>query len=468
MQAEARNSRWLWVILFVGLLLRLAYAAGQPIVANFVGTGGDSGWYLAVGWGFFSGQEHGWIRNIPFINNSIPTPPAYILYAGLFQQFLAEQETVVAMRLLQCLASIATVYLVFRITRTLHCQRAGLVAAALAAFHPALVFEPSNIATETLFIFFLSCGLWLFVEHYVNGVGDGRASWLSPSAAIVLTAMAFSLATLTRAVSILFPLGLALHIALLRRRPCLRHWRRHIALLLAVYLAILLTWTVYNLALWDRFVFVSDRLLPTVWRGAESEDGSPQQNDALLLAGAEAEVPEGCEVDCRYHHPAALYLERIGEIIGADPAGLLALRANELAYSLLQPHGTTHLGNVSIREAALNWLNSGRSLAELSEITQIEGFWAKLLTWLFHLLGIVFGLPGMIMLRRRWPLSLPVMGYALYTVLAHSVLLALPRYLFTIEVIWLIFAGCALVIIQARWRRSGAKEIPDALTASAR
>lgn len=467
MKAEARYSRWLWVILLLGLLLRLAYAAGQPTVASFSGTGGDSGWYLAVGWGFFSGQEHGWIRNIPFTNDSIPTPPVYILYAGLFQQFLAEHETVVAMRLLQCLASIATVYLVFRIGTALHCQRAGLVAAALASFHPALVFEPSNIATETLYIFFLSCGLWLYVEYFVNGLSGRSANGLSPGAAIVLTAIAFSLATLTRAVSVLFPLGLAMHMLLLRRHGYISHWRRHIALLLVVYLAVLSTWAVYNLTLWDRFVFVSDRLLPAVWRGVESDDGSPQQNDALLLAGAEADIPEDCEGDCQYHHPAELYLARIGEIIGADPAGLLALRAKELAYSLLQPHGTTHLGNVSVRQAASDWLGGGRSLSQFSEIMHSEGFWAKLLTWLFHLLGIVFGSLGMIFLRRRWPLSLPVMGFAVYTVLAHSVLLALPRYLFAIEVVWLIFAGCALVIIYDRWRRAGATEIPAALTPSA-
>ena len=70
---------------------------------------------------------------------------------------------------------------------------------------------------------------------------------------------------------------------LLRRRKLLADWRQQITLLLVVYLAVLSTWTVYNLVMWDRFVFVSDRLLPAVWRGLESEDGSPQENDALLL-----------------------------------------------------------------------------------------------------------------------------------------------------------------------------------------
>ncbi len=456
MQAEARYSTLLWIILLLGLLLRLAFAAGQPTVETFDRAGGDSGWFLAVGWGFFSGQEHGWIRDIPFTNAVIPTPPVYIIFAGIFQQFLPEHETVVLIRLLQSLASVATAYLVFRIGAVLGGARAGIAGAALTAFHPALIFEPANIASETLYMFFLLCGLWLYVEYFVPGSSRRSVQTLSQRAALALAAIAFGLATLTRAVAVLFPLGLALHMLLLQRHRLLSDCRRHVTLFLIIYLAIVSLWTVYNLALWDRFVFVSDRLLPAVWRGLETDDGSPQQNDALLLAGTEADVPEGCVIDCRYHHPPQLYVERIGQIIEADPAGLLALRAKELAYSLLQPHGTTHLGNVSVREAALDWLGGSRSPSDLSLILRIEGFALKLLTWLFHLSGIGLGLLGMVLLRKRWPLSAPVMGFAIYTVLAHTVVLALPRYLFAIEVIWLIFAGCALVVMLDRWRRADA------------
>ena len=455
MEAEARYTRWLWVILLAGLLLRLAYAAGQPTTEMFDRAGGDSGWFLAVGWGFFSGQEHGWIRDIPFTNAVIPTPPVYIIFAGIWQQFLPEHETVVVIRLLQCLASVATAYLVCRIGALIGGQRAGIAGAALASFHPALIFEPANIATETLYIFFLVCGLWLYTEYTVAASSEGTECRLSPRTALALTAIAFALATLTRAVAVLFPLGLAAHMLLLHRRGLARDWRQYVVLFLTIYLALLSTWTVYNLALWDRFVFVSDRLLPAVWRGLESEDGSPQQNDALLLAGEEVDIPEGCELDCRYQHPPQLYLDRIGEIITEDPASLITLRAKELAYSLLQPHGTTDLGSVSVREAALDWALGSRSLSELTQVFRIEGFASKLLTWLFHIAGMGLGVLGMIMSRERWPLTAPIVGFALYTILAHTVILALPRYLFAIEVIWLIFAGCALVAIYDRWLGKG-------------
>ena len=462
MEAQSRYTIWLWVILLAGLALRLLHAATQPTFATFIHTDSDAGWYLAVGWGFFSGQEHGWIRNIPFTNASIPTPPVYIIFAGIFQQVFHEHESVIVIRLLQCLASIATAYLAFRIGSLLGGPRAGLAGAALAAFHPALVFEPAEIATETLYIFFLTCGIWLYLEYFVAAACAPVESRLSARAALALTAIAFALATLTRAVAVLFPLGLAAHILLLRRRRLARAWRGQITLLLTVYLAVLSTWTVYNLALWDRFVFVSDRLLPAIWRGLETEDGSPKQNDALLLAGEEADVPEGCEIDCGYHHPPGLYLERIGEIIAGDGASLIALRVRELAHSLLQPHGTTRLGKVSVRDAAQDWLGGSRALPDLLAIMRIEGFALKLLTWLFHLSGIGLGLMGMILSRKRWAIAAPLMGFALYTVLAHTVVLALPRYLFAIEVVWLIFAGCALAAIHDRWRRRLGREAAEA------
>ena len=459
MEADARYSRWLWIILLVGLLLRLVYAMDQPTVSAFEDTGGgDSGWFLAVGWGFFSGQEHGWIRRIPFTNAQIPTPPVYIVFAGMFQRFLSDHATVVTIRLLQCLASVATAYLVYRIGAVLAGQRAGLAGAALATFHPALIFEPANIATETLYLFFLACGLWLYGEYVVDALCRQKVYRLKPGVAVALTAIALSLATLTRAISVLFPLCLALHLLLLRRRRLISNWRGKAVLLLAIYALIVSTWTVYNLALWDRFVLASDQLLATIWRGFERDDGSPQQNDALLLEGVEVYIPEGCEVDCKYQHPAEVYVQKIRDIIDADPAGLVALRVNELAYSLMQPHGTTGLGDVSIRQAAGAWLRENRSLDGLIMLMRIEGFVIKLVMWSFHLSGIALGLLGMILSRKLWRLSLPLIGFVLYTVAAHLFLLALPRYLFALEIVWLIYAGVALVTLHDRWRRRSSRD----------
>lgn len=455
MDASTRYSRWLWIILLIGLMLRLVYALEQPTLAQFTGAiGGDSAGYLADGAGFFSGQEHGRVRNIPYYNSNLKSAPLYILFVGIFQVFLPDHEAIIAIRIVQCLASIATAYLAFRLAATIaRRSSAGIAAAALMAFHPALIAEPAFIATETLYIFFLGMGLWLYLESVTGRAHGPRLPWLSPFGALALAAAAFGLATLTRGVSVLFPFVLALHLMWLGRRHVLRNWRMHCLLLLIVYAAIVSTWTLYNLLNWNRFIIVNDQLMGALWRGAESNDGTPEQNDKLLLEGVEVTTPAGCLVDCKFNHATETYVSKIRDIVSADPAGYMVLRVSELAYSVLQPYGTTPFGDVSVMEASRAWIEDDRSLYGFVSLLQIEGFAVKLATWIFHCIGIGCGLAGMIWTRSRWIAAAPLAGFALYTIAAHFFLLALPRYLFPIEIIWLVFAGIALAALYDSWGR---------------
>ena len=453
MLGAAREGRLLAAILLLGLLLRLAYALSLPTVSVFAGEGGDSAWYLANGYGFFSGKEHGWVDGIGFYNSTLPTPPLYIMFAGLAQLALPQHETILAMRIMQCLAGLATAWLTARIALVLSDdRRACLLAGGLAALHPALVMESANIATESLYIFFISLALWLYIDFYLGARLCKREGLVSARQALILAALALGLATLTRAVAVLFPLALAGHLLLLGRRKLLQRWRGDCLLLLLVYAALVSTWTIHNLALWDRLIIVSDQMLAAVWRGAEVNDGSPQENDALLLAGVEAPDLGDCQIDCGYFHPAELYLDKIRAIVDADPPGFLLRRIGELGYALLQPHGTTALGDVSIWGAARDWLLGDRSLAGLLAITRIEGFGSKLLVWLFHDVALVFGALGMWLLRRRWQVALPLAGFVFYTLAAHLVLLAEPRYLFPVEFALIAFAGAALAQVHDNWR----------------
>ncbi len=457
MLAAARYDRLLPFILLLGLLLRLAYALSLPTVSEFTGAGGgDSSWFLANGYGFFSGQVHGRVNGITFYNGTLPTPPLYIIFTGLVQGFLPKHETVVVLRLLQCLAGIAIVWLTARIALILtDDRRVCLLGAGLSAFHPAMVMESGNIATETLYIFFLALALWLYTDYFLGARLYERPSHISARHALALAALALGLATLTRAVAVLFPLALAGHLLLLGQRKLLANWRRDCLLLLLVYAALVSTWTLHNLALWDRLVIVSDQLLGAVWRGAEVRDGSPQENDALLLAGVEPPDLGDCQIDCGYSHPAELYLQKISDIVGADPARFLLRRVGELGYSLLQPHGTTTLGDVSVWDAAREWLHGDRSPEGLLDLLRIEGFASKLLVWAFHDIALVFGALGMWWWRKRWQIALPLAGFVLYTLAAHLALLAEPRYLFPIEFALIVFAGAALAQVHDNWRKPG-------------
>ena len=272
---------------------------------------------------------------------------------------------------------------------------------------------------------------------------------------LALSAAAFGLATLTRGVSALFPVVLILHLVWLGRRQVLRGWRSRALLLLLVYAAVVSTWTVYNLVSWNRFIIVSDQMMGALWRGAERNDGSPEQNDRLLLQGVEVNTPPGCVVDCKYNHSTETYVSKIAAIVGADLGGYLALRLEELAYSILQPHGTTPFGDISVVDAGRDWLSDDRSLQGFAQVLQIEGFAIKLTFWIFHYVGIVFGLLGMVWSRNRWAAAAPLAGFLLYTVAVHFFLLALPRYLFPVELVWVVFASIALGQLYERRGRQG-------------
>ena len=438
-------DRWLWLILLTGLALHVIYATDQPTNALFRHyDGGDAGWYLANGAGFFSGAEHGYYRSISFYISRLPTPPFYILLTGVFQSVLPRHEAIVALRLAQCLLSVATAYLVFRLTLAItENQRAGLLAAALIAWHPAFIAEANAIATETCYIFFIALGLWLYVGYVVDGAAGGKPR-LSRGAGVCLVALALGMATLTRAVSALFPLVIALHLGLLVWRTREKRWLRHGLWLLLIYAALVSTWTIYNLARWDRFVIVSDQLMPAIWRAAVTEDGSPSQNDALLRRGADDDMRPTCDPNCDLTPAAHVYVEQIEASIGGDLAAYSLRRLGEVANSLFQPHGTIPFGKTSIRAAAADWFSGARDLAGLLEVLRIEGFAVKLALWLLHLGGMGLGVLGMWLTRQRWRLTLPLVGFAVYTIAAHFVLLDSPRYFFPLEFIWLAFAAAAI------------------------
>ena len=455
MQVDSRYTRWLWFILFLGFILRIAYALSLPTAGLFEGAdGGDTAWYLANGWGFFSGQPHGWIRNMPFYLSELPTAPFYILYAGLFQQFLPDDAVVMAMRLSQCVIGILTAYLGYRIGwRITDDKRVGLVASALIALHPAFIIEPANIATETFYIFFLTMGFWLYIEYLVATPKTELNNRFSPTIWIILVGIAFGLGTLTRAVLLLFPLGIFLHMLMLGWRNNLGLWFRRGILLLIVYSAVVLTWTFYNWGMWGTVIIGSNQLMPAIWRGAVENDGTPAQNDALLIDNPDDVHPDGCEVDCKYQHSTETYVEQITETIGGNIGGFIIHRFTELTKSYLQPHGTTPLGSVSIRDELVDEVKDDRSLSDFIAVLQTEGFVIKLLVWGFHYLGIIFGLIGMWITRKSWRLTLPLIGFVVYTTLIHFVLLALPRYIFPVEVPLLIFAAVTLVTISNKFRR---------------
>src|SRR5438477_1372583 len=73
------------------------------------------------------------------------------------------------------------------------------------------------------------------------------------------------------------------------------------------------------------------------------------------------------------------------------------LRAANLFGAYLQPHNTEYFPGESLKDVALTWLSSDRSLTELAALTRKDAFWPKLALYIFHFWALGFGLAGILL-----------------------------------------------------------------------
>jgi 4-amino-4-deoxy-L-arabinose transferase-like glycosyltransferase len=448
-----KKVRPLPLLILLALILRLGYMFTRDQAAPFTAGGGDTVWYLNSGYTLMTGDDLGGTVYI----RRLPTAPLYLIIIGTAQAVFGRTEmAIIAIRLVQVILSTATVYLAARLAQRITGRaRAGWWAASVLAISPALILESATILTETVYIFLVMAGLVVYGEAVVATtalqIGEkNRAQqaahlqemrgWfssvkrLSPTArGLIIAGVLFGLATLTRAVLLLFPFGLLIHLIWVRGG---RTGLKQAALLLAVYWIVVLTWTVYNLARWDRFVVGAEGMTSFLYVGSRGWD-DPQVVDQQLAEdlGAEGEDLESVK-------NSSGYLEAAGNVIGRDPLGYARRRIGELARACLQPQGTVHLSGESLKEIARQWLDEDRSLRGLWGLTRGDHFWPKLALYGFHFGGLIMGAAGAFMLRRDWRLTLPLIGFIGYTLLLHLIMLALPRYIFpTYPVFWVLGAA---------------------------
>lgn len=406
------------IIFAAALILRLAFVLILEPAPDF--SGGDANWYMKNGRDLVKfGKTLGPLQTAPLypvflgvVQMAIPGEPLPGLY---YTQ--AEMQTV---RIVQAVLGAGLCAALYWIARRLFGERAGRLAGAIMAASPALIVEAGNLTTEGVFLMGVFGGLALYLD---------RRPPLT-SRRMVEVGIAFGLATLTRAVFLLFPLVIVAHLILTERA----RWTRLAAALLISYGLVVSTWTVYNLAVWERFVIGGEGLWSFLYQGAEGR-ASPEEADSQI----------GITPDLSHEERQEVLRESAAESITADPVGWAAHRIRELADSYLQPHNTVHYGGRSVKDALVDWLRNDRSAGGLADLTRLESFWPKLALYVFHFTGLLLGAAGMILAARRWRALLPLYAVVIYFTGIHLVLLALPRYVFpTYPVFWM-FAAAAVV-----------------------
>jgi 4-amino-4-deoxy-L-arabinose transferase-like glycosyltransferase len=235
----------------LALAVRVAYIL---IVRHDVPPGGDSFTYhlgarLLV-------EGHGFIEPQPFINGivdqSASHPPLYLIYLAIPSSVGLDGP--VAHMLWSSVVGVGTVVLVGLTGREVAGPRAGLIAAGLAAVYPNLWIFDGFILSETMAMFTAILSVFL-AYRYLRTPTPWRAGALG---------LACGVAALARAELVLLLPLLVLPCVLITRAVDLRQKLRW---LLAAGLAALIpigTWVTFNMTRFDRPVFLSTGLEPTL------------------------------------------------------------------------------------------------------------------------------------------------------------------------------------------------------------
>jgi hypothetical protein len=420
------RDRWLAVILLLALALRLVYVLWQDPRAPYHESGGDTSWYLENGYTLVTGDNPTGKHDV----SRLPVAPFYLVFIGFWQAILPPAEAVIAIRVIQALMGAAVVFFGFWLAYRLTDGnwRAGLLAAGALAVSPALILDAAKILTEPVYLFWMMAGLWLYCADTMPAVPGG---WRSATR-LALAGIALGLATLTRAILLVFPLGLAVHLMWHRGRA----GARQAVVLLGMYSLVVSTWTVYNLVRWDRLVIGSEGMSSLIYVGSRGWEG-PTQVDQNLTEDLPDE--QGSEPRTQ-----SSFLAAARRVIEADPVGYVKHRASELARAYLQPYGTGDFANNKLQERFRLWITHDRSLDGLADLVADNAFLPKLAIYVFHFSGLILGTAGIWLYRRKW-MAVPLSGLILYTTLMHLVILVLPRYLFPLYPVFWIFAAAFLV-----------------------
>lgn len=387
--AGARFARWLAAIAAAGLAVRLIYVLA--LTPHLRGLGDATHYHELAN---VLGDGRG------FVDPGNGTPTA--LHPPLFPLLLALPsalglDTYTAHRVVVTLIGTATIVAAGLVARHVAGERAGLIAAALAAVSPVLISSDGAVMSETLLgLLVMLCALAGYRLAERPSLGRGA-----------LLGLLIGLAALTRGEAILLVPLLALPLAL--RRPAV------LGAAVAACLIALAPWTIRNLTTFDKPVLISTNEgnliaganCPSTYRGRDigSWDlrcvpGGPIEDESVAAA--------------RFRRAG---LDYAGDHAGRIPLVVLARLAR--TFELLQP----------IRQA-----QNAEGRAAGLEIAGAVTF------FLLLPLGI-WG--GILLRRRRVPLS-PLLAPFALAVAATVVGYGVPRFRLPADVALIVLSAVAL------------------------
>ncbi len=413
-------DRQVRIALFAILLLALALRLHWVLVADPSPKlgGGDAPFYLILGKNLAIGAPtpETW---------SIIVGPVYPIYLSFFYLLLPENLVVQAARLGQAALDTLMCLTAFDLARRVFDARVGLLTSLILALDLRFIVQAGAINTETVFIFLAVLGVWLFVAARA---AQGNRLWGYAGSVVILL-----LSALTRPAALPLPVLLIASLLLPRPTPT-----QMIAagLIAGVGVAGFVIYAARNYQTTGQITIISDGLAGNFWMGSRG-DGQ--------WHGAEQFQKEADDLKARYGYLA--YAEDAFRTITADPLAYGRLLIVKLAGAYLQPHGTVAFPGESLKDLAVGVLHRRVSFAEL---VMGDGFWPKLIIYVFHYIGLIGGLGGMWLSRREWVKILPLVLPAITFTSVYTILTIIPRYIFPEMPFVMILAAYAGITLAAQ------------------
>ncbi len=393
----------------------------------------------------FVGSFQSWVRHpdttmmagLPQYAGSYQ-PPLYTMFVA---SILALPGLGVgAVKIVQLLLSVLTVFVVYRIGRRWFDERCALAAAALCALYPNFIAFTHYLWSETLFVFLVT----LAIAYVTRGKDASRRE-------LLVAGLLFGLAALTRSAILYFLPVVGLWLVWVHRAQGPRALLRP-ALLLAVLVPIA-PWTVRSCLLHEGFVLIDTNGPFNLWRGntpttfasranppggtyAAPFDGLPlmpvaSQNPRLLVELVKRDLHEPQPTDLEIaRHARRLAWNHIRE----DPTAFLRRgwikivdMWNPTSFLLRQFRVGAYGATNATAEALLGW-------------SAVLGF----------LVTMGAGLVGLFASRRD-PHAWLVIALLLFFTAIHAVTFGLTRFRLPLMPFVILFAGQAMALGAARW-----------------
>lgn len=359
----------IFLIFVLALILRLGFLvffSPLPLESS------DAPYYNAIAFQILRGE--GFVYDDEL--KHLAPPPLYPLFlAGIYKIFGQNYDVV---RIIQAILSALTCVLIYLIAENLFNRKVGLIAALLVIIYPSFILQSTAILTETLFTFLLALAMLCLVLILQNS----SINWS------LAVGISIGLATLTRSVTLFFPiLILPLMLLYKKKQSIMIAFRNFIFIVMAMFL-IMSPW------IFRDYLISRERGL-----GQEEASVAPEK----MVASQEIKTSKMLIRNIKTTKNSAL--EMISNF-----------------YKLYRhPYALSDVTSYGYKEVFSKFIHGQIGFKGLLPVLKQGTFWIKIGILLFYYLILITALLGLIFSYKKWRKFLPLILVIVYVTIPHII-----------------------------------------------